>query len=515
MVRRATEMSEAAALRRPARRHLAPPTVEEAASARIAGVSASLLVVLFFLSLMIPIEPRIGPIRMTPYNALQILLFVPLLLRFRNDPSNRIAAIDVFMLLHVLWMAVAVYYHHGTSRAVYMVNSTVTVFGGYLIGRVMIRNAEDYRRFFTYFFWALLIFLPFAVFELLTRQMLLSEIFAKVVPVHPRAGQPPRLGLNRVQGFTEHSIIFGLYCSLAVANFFYIWRDDAVKRLTRTGMAVWMTLMSLSSGPLIGLGLQLLLIAWDRSLRIFAYRWWVLGIMSAMAVAFIELGVEGGLVGLVIDNLTFDPRTGYGRTDIIFHYGSLEVLRHPIFGIGFNDWVRPWWKKSSVDNFWLLTAMRFGLPALLLLVVGLAVHAARIIGRKRISEEAASYRRGYLVAWVGLVFVLSTVAIWGSVAVMVMAYVGAGAWFYTGDAGTPPEPAPRRRGDARAASAAARRRQGAAPGVVGAPPGATAAGAPAADPGGGGGPGPEPDGSRGERRRTRRAPPRNRTGHQR
>ena len=120
-------------------------------------MSASLLIALFFMTLMIPIEPRIGPIRMTPYNALQILLFVPLLIRFRNDPSNRIVAIDLFMVLHVLWMCVAIYHHHGTSRAVYMVNSTVTVFGGYLIGRVMIRNAEDYRRFFACFFWALLV----------------------------------------------------------------------------------------------------------------------------------------------------------------------------------------------------------------------------------------------------------------------------------------------------------------------------------------------------------------------
>ena len=51
------------------------------------------------------------------------------------------------------------------SRAVYIVNQTVTIFGGYLIGRVMIRSAADYRRFFTCFFWALVIFLPFALYR--------------------------------------------------------------------------------------------------------------------------------------------------------------------------------------------------------------------------------------------------------------------------------------------------------------------------------------------------------------
>lgn len=470
-------MSEAATLRRPERRHIAPPTAEEAAGARIAGMSASVLMALFFLSLMVPIEPRFGPIRLTPYNALQILLFIPLLLRFRRDPSNRLIPLDGFMAFYVFWIAVVIYHHHGASRAVYIINQTLTIFCGYLIGRVMIRSAADYRRFFEYFFWGLLLFLPFALLEMLTRHMFLSEILAKVVPVHARAGQPPRLGLFRVQGFAEHSIIFGLYCSLGVSNFFYIYRNEMAKRLTRTGMAAFMTFMSLSSAPNIALGIQLMLMAWDRTLKLFAYRWWLLGIGSTVLVVFIQLGVPGGLVGLVIDNFAFDPKTGYGRTDIIFHYGSLEVIRHPIFGIGLGEWVRPWWKKPSVDNFWLATAMRFGLPTLLAVVLGLAVHFAAIMRQRRLSEDAENYRRGYLVAWVGVIFVLATVNIWGSVAVMIMAYIGAGAWFYTGDTGQAPA-GRRRRDETRVSPAAARRRAAAGtaplPGTA-AVPGATAA----------------------------------------
>jgi len=455
MVRRATEIPHAAAVRRPERRYLAPPTAAEAAGARIAGVSVTMLMALFFASLLMPIEPRIGPIRMTPYNALQIVLFIPLLLRFRNDPSNRIVLLDVLMVLHVLMMGVAIYHHHGLSRGVYIVNQTVTIFGGYLIGRVMIRSAEDHRRFFTCFFWSLVIFLPFALYELLTKTMLVSEILGRITRVHPRAGQPPRLGLFRVQGFTEHSILFGLYCSIGVANFFYIYRDELAKRLSRTGMAAVMTFMSLSSAPIIALGIQLMLIAWDRTLRIFTYRGYVLIISAALLLAVVRLGYENGVVGLVIDNLLFDAKTGWGRTEV-FEYGAAEVLRHPIFGIGLNDWIRPWWRKPSVDNFYLATAMRFGLPSLLALCIGLGVHCIRIMRQRRLSDTAASYRRGYVVVWVGLIFVLATVNIWGSVSVMVMAYLGAGAWFYTGEAPEqarhPRDPVARRR----AASSASR-----------------------------------------------------------
>ena len=34
---------------------------------------------------------------------------------------------------------------------------------------------------------------------------------------------------------------------------------------------------------------------------------------------------------------------------------------------------------ASVDNFWLLTAMRYGLPAFLLLVAGIAANLVQIV----------------------------------------------------------------------------------------------------------------------------------------
>ena len=39
-------------------------------------------------------------------------------------------------------------------------------------------------------------------------------------------------------------------------------------------------------------------------------------------------------------------------------------------------------------------------------------------------------------------FILCTVHIWGAALVFVMLYIGAGAWFYTGEVGTPRQPKP-------------------------------------------------------------------------
>lgn len=418
---------------RPARKPLRAAGAGDAARSgtKIAGVSASLLLALFIGSLLIPVQFRVAGLGLTPYNILLILFILPMLLRFLRDPANRITALDVFMALHVVWLGLAILYNHGPARAVFIVNQTIILYGGYMVGRVMIRNAEDYRLFFRYFFYGLLLFLPFAVVELVTRQMIVSDILSNIANVPQRAGQDPRLGLHRVQAFYDHSIGYGLFCSIGVANTFYIHRDALAKRLSRTGLIVFMTFISLSSAPNIAQGLQLLLIGWDRAMRILRHKWIVLAALTGVAVAVFELAFEDGLVGLVIENLAFEASTGWGRTEI-FQYGSAEVLRHPVFGIGLGDWVRPYWRKGSVDNFWLLTAMRYGLPSLIFLWIALGVHAVLILRRKNLTEEVAAYRSGHLMAWVGVVFVLGTVHIWGSVAVFVMAYIGAGSWFYTG-----------------------------------------------------------------------------------
>ena len=82
---------------------------------------------------------------------------------------------------------------------------------------------------------------------------------------------------------------------------------------------------------------------------------------------------------MLITYLTFNSGTAYWRLHI-WNFGSAEVWRNPLFGIGLNDWARPSWMwTASVDNFWLLTAMRYGIPAFLLLVAGIAPNLVGIV----------------------------------------------------------------------------------------------------------------------------------------
>jgi hypothetical protein len=105
------------------------------------------------------------------------------------------------------------------------------------------------------------------------------------------------------------------------------------------------------------------------------------------------------------------------------------VLANPIMGIGLEDWPRPFWVTSSVDNFWLLISMRHGIPAIGLLLGGLAFHLAAILRAKNLSPRLARYRTGYVLALLCLYFTLCTVHIWGGMSSFVFFYIGAGLWF--------------------------------------------------------------------------------------
>ena len=267
---------------------------------------------------------------------------------------------------------------------------------------------------------------------------MISEVLRHVAPTHPKVqtdADQLRMGLYRAQGVLEHPILWGVFCSLAISNAFFIYREKFAKSVVLTGFATAMTFTSLSSGPLLAAAIQLGMIGWGWITR---NAWWVLISLVVLGYVVIDLISNRTPIQVLITYLTFNSGSAYWRLHI-WTYGSQEVWRHPLIGIGLNDWVRPdWMGTASVDNFWLLTTMRYGLPAFLFLVGGIDANLFNII-RADLSERLKDIRRGYVIATIGLAMTLCTVHAWGSAIVFVMFYFGAGSWFFTGatPAGTP------------------------------------------------------------------------------
>ena len=154
------------------------------------------MLTLFVATLFLPGELPVAGVGLSPNTMLLIVCILPLAWRLVSDPTNRLTVLDVLIPLHVVWLELALIYNHGLERFVFVINQSISLIGGYLVGRVLVRNAEDYRRLFTVFFWGLVVFLPFALIELVTRQRILSQILDPVMMVPLQAGQDTAAGVQ-------------------------------------------------------------------------------------------------------------------------------------------------------------------------------------------------------------------------------------------------------------------------------------------------------------------------------
>ncbi len=403
-----------------------------------AGTRRNLLLLLVA-SWMLPIQPILAEQRLDPYRLVLLVMFLPLLAGLITRKAGRFTLSDGLMLCFGGWVILTLLYHHGSAKFAYGAILAIELFAGYAAGRLLVRNAEDSRRMVKYALATLLVLLPFVVLELTTGRMLITEILGKAFPATEKFSQL-RYGFSRVQGVFPHSILFGLYCSIHAANVYYIYRQHLMRVAPRLGMVVFMTMASLSSAPMLAVVVRAMTVLWG---KLADNRWMLLVWLGVAGIVFLEFASNRGPVIILIETVTLDPQTGWWRY-YIWLYGIESVKAAPLVGIGLNDWARPYWMApASVDNFWLLIAMRHGVPGIALLASAIGVHIWRVTRVSTLSDGAQNLRTGYMIGLAGLCFTLATVHVWDVLAVYVMFYFGAGSFLYTSDtAATPTTPIP-------------------------------------------------------------------------
>lgn len=103
--------------------------------------------------------------------------------------------------------------------------------------------------------------------------------------------------------------------------------------------------------------------------------------------------------------------------------------RHPLLGIGLGEWLRPAWMHSgSMDNFWLATAVRYGVPALILMVGGIMLALFKVGARQRLDAMQQRCRSAWIVGLTGLMIAGTTVHFWNALFTLFFFLLGAGIW---------------------------------------------------------------------------------------
>lgn len=379
---------------------------------------------LFFLCILIPIRPLIGGITLQPYK-LFLLIVLPIIMITRSPKTGRFNIIDGLILLLSFWVAVTLLYHHGVSRLPLAIISAIEFFGAYLVGKFLVRDFRDFRTFIRVYLWSLVLLLPFALLENRTGNNIIFDTLRPFVPVNPHVIQI-RSGGYRAQSVFTHPIHYGLYASCLFATLFYTYQLGR-GRLLAIGTAIISVFCSQTSAAFLSIGVQGLMILWG---YVTGGKWRLWISLIVIVYVALELLSNRGPIVLIIETLTLNSRTAWWRVHI-WNFGLESVWANPLMGIGLNDWVRPDWLSGTVDNFWLLLAMRYGLPAFLLLVPALLIHVLKIASQKGLDKAQSAMRLGYMISFVGLVLTLSTVHIWGQLHIFIMFYIGAGAVFYS------------------------------------------------------------------------------------
>jgi hypothetical protein len=384
----------------------------------------------FILSLLIPYRIEVGPLLLSPNRIFLLLVMVPCLITIISGRFGRIRTVDILMVAHALWMAMAYVVAHGFAEGVEPAGIYfVEVTGSYLVARCYIRSAESFRRIVKVLFLSVMIMVPFLVAEMLTGRHFLNQLLAMFGPAIIPHEMDTRLGLERAFGVFDHPILLGVYCGSIFSLTWYVLGFHArrIFALLRTGIVATGLACSLSAGPLIAMVIQAQLIAWDFLTRKIRARWMILSGLSAAIYVLIDILSNRTPFHVIVSYLTFNTGSAYNRI-LIWHFGSAEVARHPLFGIGLGDWQRPYWMSNSIDNFWLVLAVQGGIPAFLFFA-GAVLALCTAIGRLRLRDpRLIAYRRGWMIMIVGLVIAGATVHYWKTIFCLLVFLIGSAVW---------------------------------------------------------------------------------------
>ncbi len=381
----------------------------------------------FLLLVCLPVRFWIGPVQMTGLRLFLALTAIPLLWIWLRNPSLRRDPVTWCFAAAITWGALAI---SQTSPSHLLENTGalwLELFCAYLLGRICIRYEQIFARFILAAAIALLVLLPLTLFESQTGAPPLIQAIRHLplITSVDVVSIEPRLGLERAQVVFAHPIHFGLFATTCFALALVGLRAhlNLGARVALASVALISTFLSLSSGPLLALVVQACLLVWVWLFGAERKAWLALIITLAVLYIAIDLASDRTPIRVFMSYATFSAHNAFWR-GLIFEWGMVNVWNNPIFGIGFNDWERPSFMVSgSVDNYWLATAMKYGLPTLLLLVAGVWIACRRAMF---MDATPSPLRLAWMLTMVSIILALCTVHVWTAIHAYLFFLLGAG-----------------------------------------------------------------------------------------
>jgi hypothetical protein len=386
---------------------------------------------LVILSLICPSELSLylGGVRLPPHRLALIIAIVAAAIRFLQKQHIRLLPHDYLFLIYGLWTIGVFMQHLGEAEGLQFGGSlALESFAAYFVTRVYVTDLARLKATVNVLFLAVMIVGGIAMVESALNWHFVHELLRPVTGYVVDLDEEYRLGFLRAYSTFDHPIHYGAFVA---STFALIWTSEnrIWQQRKRALLAAGATFLGLSSAPMLSFGVQTGLIAAERFTRTIPRRV-ILGFcLIALGMTAMSLGSNRTPFAIIATGFTLDPWTGFYRL-VIWEWGLENVWSSPWTGIGLKDWFRPWWMISdSVDAYWLVIAMRAGVPAFLLHAAAvLLLLRAAYFRRWKVEGHMRTVLHGWTFSIVALTLAGCTVHYWNTLHSHLFVLLGLGAW---------------------------------------------------------------------------------------
>jgi hypothetical protein len=338
-------------------------------------------------------------VKFTPGRTAIVLFFVPALSKLLRKGRHLVIA-DVFAFATSAWMVGSRIPSDGLNSSA--VAEMLEFFGAYIVARGFFFGRPALETFIQALKSIAVVLIALSVMDPLLGTNVITH------PMYPQE----RFGIIRATSVFEVAELYGTFCTSVAAILIYS-EHNQIRRLLWTGLCLLGCILSLSTAPIMAFAIVLTVYTYDRLMGRFYWRWrvFVLVAIGLITVFFVS---ANNPVGWLVSHLTLDPSTGYFR-EYIFDLVYYQISLSPMTGYGFgpageDDFLA----HASVDNAWLVYALRFGLPMIIFFLLTNIESFVRV-GRTTVRMKDSYMNRigtGFTLAVVSLSLIACTVHVY-------------------------------------------------------------------------------------------------------
>ena len=327
---------------------------------------------LFFLLLMfVPAEIHLvlGGIRVEPY---RVLLLVYLIVGFQNLIKEKYQLKELYLLIFLLLASISLLINHGASGIQSSIILFLETFICYFIGKQITQKNGRLGLVWVLkvFLVGFLVMVPLAVIESQNGYRITHVIASKLAGTWTESylgDSYIRYGLYRSSVTFSHpilySVIAALFFLLSIKSFF-----SAKQRIYSYIAYLTALITAVTSAGIMMVSIQFGLIITERLRHLIPKIYNYVIAFGVLIIIFLELFSNRGAIKVLMTIMALNPYTAWARYNQWTEAWD-DVTDNWYIGIGFNDWSRPFWMGDSIDSYWLLMFLRFGLIATSFLIL--------------------------------------------------------------------------------------------------------------------------------------------------